>query len=107
MKANTNYWGTNNVEEDIIMNPEVNLKIDGWVNASYNVEEDESEYRITVLANKYINTSEKEIKTIENLNNNFPIKINGESTTLNSTITISKPITDIIVEVGSTNEKVV
>ena len=107
LKANTNYWGTNNVEEDIIMNPEVNLKINSWVNASYNVEEDESEYRITVLANEYINTSEKEIKTIENLNNNFPIKINGESTTLNNTMTIPKPVAEIIVKVGSTNEKVV
>ena len=107
LKANTNYWGTNNVEEDIIKNPEVNLKIDSWVNASYNVEEDESEYRITVLANEYINTSEKEIKTIENLNNNFPIKINGESTTLNNTMTIPKPVTEIIVKVGSSNEKVV
>ena len=106
-KANTNYWGTNNVEQYIINNEEVNLKIDSWVNISYNVEEYESEYRITVLANKYINTSEKEIKTIENLNNNFPIKINNESTTLNSTMTIPKPVDEIIVKVGSTREKVV
>ena len=90
--CNLNFWGYNELED--IINNNINIDIDTWLIANYNINYEKTESntihkKITGKINQYRNRLEKEILPYKNIitsDNLIPIKINNQNYYLNQEV---------------------
>lgn len=96
-----NYWGINPTARSDIDIDE-NIEINNWLISHFDVDRKyQNEYYIKAVINQYVNTLEREITTIDNIDYKFPVTINGQDKTNNEYYYLNE---EYIVTEGNNNK---